>query len=134
MTIDNDRQLGEWQELYERVQRVLRPLGHENASGRGDYWVLDDNWGPDVNYQQVFVFNLDLIRPEIVSALRRLLHDYPDWQIAMAIDIPDKGQAWPEMGLTIRRHEIIDGLKREYFPPEYRGFHYDDARPGTEKD
>lgn len=126
------RQTREWQELYDNVQGVLRPLGHEDGAGRGDYWVLDDNWGPDVNYQQVLVFNLDLIRPEIVSALRRLLNDYPDWQIAMAIDVPT--EAWPSMGLTIRKHEIIDGLKREYFPPEYRGFQYEDARPGTEKD
>jgi hypothetical protein len=38
------------------------------------------------------------------------------------------------MGLTIRRHEIIDGLQRQYFPPAYRHFQYPGSRPGTERD
>jgi hypothetical protein len=38
------------------------------------------------------------------------------------------------MGLTIRAHEIIDGLQREFFPKEFRIFSYEDARPGTERD
>jgi hypothetical protein len=42
--------------------------------------------------------------------------------------------AWPDMGLYVRHHEIIDGLQREYFPAEYRGFQYENARVGTEND
>jgi hypothetical protein len=38
------------------------------------------------------------------------------------------------MGLTIRAHEIIDGLQRQYFPEPYRSFRYEGSRPGTEYD
>jgi hypothetical protein len=38
------------------------------------------------------------------------------------------------MGLYIRAHEIIDGLRREYFPEPYRSYQYDGSRPGTEDD
>ena len=35
------------------------------------------------------------------------------------------------MGLTIRKHEIIDGLQRQYFPEEFQSFRYADSKPGT---
>jgi hypothetical protein len=38
------------------------------------------------------------------------------------------------MGLTIRDHEIIDGLQRQYFPREFQSIRYRGSRPGTERD
>jgi hypothetical protein len=53
---------------------------------------------------------------------------FPDWEIVVAIDLSDKGHSWPNMGLTIRAHEIIDELQRQYFPPQYQGIKYEGAR------
>jgi hypothetical protein len=35
------------------------------------------------------------------------------------------------MGNTIRRHEIIDGLQRQYLPTRFRNFEIPGSRPGT---
>ena len=52
-------------------------------------------------------------------------------EIVVAVDVPEHEQDWPVMGLTIRRHEIIDGLQREFLPPEFADLHYPGGRPGT---
>jgi len=33
------------------------------------------------------------------------------------------------MGLIIRAHEIIDELRREYFPMQYQALEYEGSRP-----
>jgi hypothetical protein len=45
-----------------------------------------------------------------------------------------EGKNWPEMGLIVRSHEIVDGLRRDLFPPEYQNIHYEGSRPGTDQD
>lgn len=120
-----------WAELYRRVHETLSEYGQEDTHLPGDFWVHDDYWG----YPQVKVYlgNLALLRAPLISQLRTLLADFPGHEIIVAIAVSN-GEAWPDMGLTIRSHEIIDGLQREYFPPEYRSVSFEGARPGTERD
>ena len=129
--ISDEQQACEWLKLYRRMQKVLRPIGREGYSGEGDYWVLDENWGPGCLQQKIFVSHLEMIRPNVIHALRRQLDIYPHWEIVIAITSNNR---WPEMGMYLRHHEIIDGLQRQFFPPEYRDFQYEDARVGTEND
>ncbi|HWL03328.1 MAG TPA: hypothetical protein VNQ99_00120 [Xanthobacteraceae bacterium] len=127
---DDERQDVEWEAIYHRLSAYLAPLGENDAFGEGDYWLLDDNWG---NWQhKLHVASLDLLRPEVITGIQRMLESYPDWSIVVAVD--SKGMNWPAMGLVIRSHEIIDGLQREYFPPEYRDIHYPGSRVGTDRD
>lgn len=74
---------------------------------------------------------LTLFRPEVIRELRGLLADLSDWEIAVAVDVLGTEKSWPQMGLTIRKHEIVDGLQRQYLPEEFRGYWYADSRPGT---
>lgn len=114
--------------LYDAIQNVLRPVATESPYTGGDYYLVDDDWGN--RQQKIEIEKLSLLHPDIIHALRRLLDRFPRWEIVVAAGQPDG----PPMGLTLRRHEIIDGLLREYLPPEFRGFRYDDARIGTEND
>jgi hypothetical protein len=41
---------------------------------------------------------------------------------------------WPQMGLIVRSHEIIDGLQRQFFPAELKTIQYDGSRRGTDRD
>jgi hypothetical protein len=75
-----------------------------------------------------------MLAPDIISRLQSLLHERSVWQISVAVHVPGTKPGWPVMGLTIRRHEIVDGLRRNYFPEPYRNFHYKGSRPGTEED
>jgi hypothetical protein len=59
------------------------------------------------------------------------LNDFPEWEIIVVVDIPGKERVWPPMGLTIRKHEIVDRLQREFLPVEFRSLAYKDSRPGT---
>jgi hypothetical protein len=94
--------------------------------------VLDDNWGSQ--QQKVLVNKLSMLRPEIIEGLRKLLCDFPHWDIVVAVDLGGDGKDWPDMGLTIRANEIIDGLQRAYFPREFQSLHYEASRIGTEFD
>jgi hypothetical protein len=129
---DDDDQSRAWNWLYHQIERLLRKHGKEDYLGRADFWVLDDNWG--ILSHKIHINNLELLKPAVIASLQRLLRDYSAWSIVIAVAVPGPGEAWPDMGLTIRRHEIIDGLQRRYFPPAYRHFHYPGSRPGTERD
>lgn len=117
-----------WDRLYAQVTAVLAGHGEEYGANRGDY-LLVDNYG----WQRVTfsVQNLKMIHPDIIAQLRGFLSDLPEWEIVASVDIPGTEKSWPLMGLTIRKHEIVDGLQRQYFSEEFRGYRYADSRPGT---
>lgn len=125
----NEKQVSIWDSLYEQVTGLLAQYGKEDSVGKGDYWVNEDNYG----WRRIIieVQDLKMLTPEIVSSLRSFLTDLPDWEIVAAINPPDKKGIWPIMGLTIRKHEIIDGLQRQYFPAEFHNLKYEGSRPGT---
>lgn len=128
---EDERQSLAWEALYVRLVEVLGRYGVDNGFGAGDYFVVDDNYGWFRHH--VEVQNLDMLRPDIVAAVRGLLDELPDWQIVMQIDGTGK-EHWPRMGLTIRRHEIIEVLQRDLLPPDFRQWKYEGGRPGTEYD
>jgi hypothetical protein len=117
-----------WGVLYDRIQKVMRPLGKESGIGEGDYWLVDDNWG--ATQHKLGVNNLKLLDPKIVKQLQNCLRGYPDWEIVVAVDVLGPGESWPEMGLCIRLHEIVDELQRQYLPPEFQQLKYEGSRKG----
>jgi hypothetical protein len=128
----NSAQVEAWHRLHERVAELLAKYGTENPVGDGDYWINEDNYG--WHRITIGVQNLKLLRPEIISALRGLLVGLPNWEIVVTVDVVGTEKVWPNMGLTIRHHEIIDGLQRKYFPVEFQGFGYANSRSGTASD
>jgi len=125
----DEKQVDAWHRLHERVTNLLARHGKEYSNGGGDYLVVDDNYG----WRRIIISfqNLKMFNPEIVNSLRGLLSELPEWEIVAAVDVPDKKKVWPIMGLTIRKHEVIDGLQRQYFPVEFQNLNYEDSRPGT---
>lgn len=119
----------DWNDIYERIVLVMGQFGTEDYRGRADYLIVDDNYGH--KRHKIEAQNLRMMRPEIANALRVLLASYPDWEIVLAVDVPGRENQWPPMGLTIRKHEIVDGLRREFLPLEFRDMRYPDGRPGT---
>ena len=125
-TSDQDRI---WNRLYRSIRSLLRRHGVESATGAGEFWLVDDNYG--WRRHTVNVFDLKILDPAIIAALRRLLDDLPGWEIVLAVDVPGKEVEWPLMGVTIRKHEIIDGLSRGHLPEPYRSMVIPGSRPGT---
>jgi len=116
----------EWEELYGRMKLVLQKYGEDHIDG-GDYYLVDENF--DRYMHQVEFHKLHMLRPEIVMALQSLLADYPDWEIAISLRIPERGILIdPHEGLTLCDDEIIDALDRTSLPEEYR-FEYQGSHP-----
>jgi hypothetical protein len=127
-----DEQAIEWDLLYRKVRRLFLHFGTEDFRRTADCWIDDDNLG--TKQQKIYIRSLALLRPEVIKTLQRLLTDFSDWEIVIAVSVPGLGETWPDMGLTIRTHEIIDGLQRQYFPREFQNFEYQNSRPGTDRD
>jgi hypothetical protein len=105
-----------WESLYPKIRHLLRQYGKEDHLGHGDFWVLSDNYGTRTN--KVYLNNLKLLRPAIISSLQQLISEVADWEIVVSIDIPGNEQSWPDMGLIIRSSQIIDDLQRQFLPRE----------------
>jgi hypothetical protein len=121
-----------WASLYGEIGSVLSQFGVEDATG-GDYWIVDRPYGYDQH--NVNISNLKMLDPEVVYSLQEILKKFPGWEIFITVYVPSSArERWPDMGLIIREHEIIDGLQRQYFPPEYQSVQYEGSRVGTDKD
>ena len=98
-----DSQERDWELIYGEINRTLERFGKEDAFGRGDYLLVDDNWG---NHQQkIEVQNLSLIKPQIVTLLQKILAPYPDWEIVVAIDVPTMrliGRQWGSLSAATK--------------------------------
>lgn len=136
---DRDRRYSEqldlFEELYPRVKEVMKRFGQPDylpERSRGDYTVHGDYGGyPEV---VIFVGNLAMLQPNVVSELQKLIKNFPGWQVTVTVALREHLHDWPEMGLYIRPHEIIDGLQRQYFPDEFQNVEYVGARRGTADD
>lgn len=130
--LDEDERDTEWGQLYERLCLTLAKFGTEDSTD-GDFWVVDES--NDLTQHKVYFNRLHMLEPRIVKAVQDLLSEFPDWEVFIAISIDEyEGQDWPEMGLIIRQHEIVDGLQRQYFPTEYQHIQYEGSRVGTDRD
>lgn len=118
-----------WENLYKKILDVLTPFGIEDAFGKADYLLVDDNYG--WTRHTIEIHKLRMLDPALVKELRSLLGDLDDWEIVISVDIPGMEATWPPMGLIIRKHELIDGLQRDFLPAEFRSIDFEGSRPGT---
>lgn len=123
-----------WGELHQRMTAVLDRYGTEYniRTKERDYWIIDEPYGFDQH--NVYFYKLNMFDPKVIEELQRLLVQFAGWEIFVTAAIEPEGKDWPDMGLLIREHEIIDGLQRQYFPPEYQSIQYEGSRIGTDKD
>jgi len=68
---DEDQQGREWEALYEKVKVVLAHWGVEDIFGKGDYLIVDDNYGG--RRQNIEIHTLKMLNPMIAAELQGLL-------------------------------------------------------------
>ena len=129
---DEIEQARVWDILYARLESILRKFGKEGVLNRGDYWVVDDNWG--CRQHKIYIFNLKLLAPPIIKLLQMSLVQHPDWEYVVEASSDHYGNSWPSMGLIVRRHEIVDQLQRQYLPREFQNIEFQGSRRGTIQD
>ncbi|MET3442954.1 hypothetical protein ABIC94_003743 [Variovorax paradoxus] len=89
----------EWQTLYRSLGATLSRFGEEDAYGKGDYWIVDDDYG-DTSHK-VCVSRLAFITPELVAAVQRSLSDVPHWRVLLQVDEEVNGLPASSTGLTV---------------------------------
>lgn len=126
-------QIAIFEQLRRQVDALLEKFGRpDTLSKKGDYTVHGDYSGhPQV---VAFIGNLDMLRPRVILELQQLIKKFPGWEIEVTVAVREHYDDWPNMGLYIRPHEIIDGLQRQYFPKEFQDVAYEGARRGTAYD
>jgi hypothetical protein len=112
-----------WQSLNDRATEALDAFGKKDYRGRADYWIVDDDWGPDL--LQVEIKNPRMLQRDAIGALKRALDDYPGWQIIVRVFARQGEAPFPPMGLLISDGRVIDQLHREHLPPEFRQLTYE---------
>jgi hypothetical protein len=125
---DRSAQEQTWDVTYDRLEATLHRFGKEDYLGRADYWLLDEDWGSPQHF--LYIHNLHLLSPEIVNQLQHVLKPFPQWELIAEVARRGPTASWPIMGLIVRAHEIVDGLRRDFLPAEIRNFTYEGSRPG----
>jgi hypothetical protein len=127
-----EQQLEIFERLASEIESVLEKFGSHDSLEPGDYSIYDGYWG----YPQVklSIVNLNMLEPVVIQGLQEVIKAFPGWEIVVAVVNRDNSSDWPEMGLYIRAHEIVDGLQRQYFPKEFRDIQYKGARRGSVDD
>ena len=122
-----------FEQLYARTGDLLKTFGQSDSLLRdGDFSVLGYYWGhPQI---RVSIHNLVLLRPVVIKSLQRIVSDFPGWEIVVVVAVRGHYDDWPDMGLYVRPHEIIDGLQRQYFAKEFQDLEYEGSRSGTVSD
>jgi hypothetical protein len=111
----------EWAILYDQIKSVLLQYGEaDDGAEQKDFLLVDENLG--LYRHRIETNKLQLVQPVVVKSLQRLLMGYPNWEIVVAL-----GREFG--GLVIRDDEIMDGLRRENLPEEYKILEYEGSRP-----
>jgi hypothetical protein len=126
--ISQEEQERVWNILYRRLNRILPHFGREDFKEPGDYYVFDDNWGS--KQHKVTMYSLNMFRPVVIRALQSVLTDFPDWEVIVVPCVRGVSISWPDMGLAVRAHEIVDGIHWQYFPTD-KQFQYPGSRRGV---
>lgn len=127
------KQRKKWLELGGRLKPLLEQFGKEDSwdsdlkTVLNDYYFMEDNWGGA--YHKVEIHNLRMLKPEVIRSIQALLRDYPKWHVFLQVDVPGMEEAWPNMSLFVYADKVVDGLEREYLPPEFRGLVYEGSVP-----
>jgi hypothetical protein len=111
----------EWAILYDKMKSVLLQYGEaDDGAQQKDFLLVGENLG--LFRHRVETNKLQLVQPVVVKSLQNLLTEYPNWEIVIAL-----GREFG--GLVIRDDEIMDGLRRENLPEEFKIIEYEGSRP-----
>ena len=95
----------QWSALYERLLEVLRRRGVESPFGDADFWVVDDDWGG--NLQKVCIFRAPFLTRELVQEVQNILQsEFPDWGVMFQLEIGGSTDLVPPEGITVYRSRI----------------------------
>jgi hypothetical protein len=102
----------EWLELYKALRTMLIRSGIESPFGEVDFWLVDDNWGG--NLQKVCVFNMAYLNQKLAAEVQNILkQSFSDWGVMFELEISQNGKKIPPEGVVIFRDRIVPSWDNE---------------------
>ena len=113
----------QWRSLYAALGRLLGSHGSEDCMGRGDYWIVEDNYGGWDH--KLCIHRMACLTPALAQSMQSLLRSrFPDWSILVQIEAKHDGRSVPPQGLRIRADALErhwnDRLLRRLFGSEFK--------------
>jgi hypothetical protein len=97
--MNEDVRSEEWQALFNVLHRELAPLGIEDAFRKGDYWLVDDDYGDTT--QKLCVWQPSFLQPSLIDLLQKALGSYGDWRLMVQIEVEVDGVLDTSNGFVI---------------------------------
>lgn len=113
----------EWQTLYKELTGLLERHGKQDAHGRGDFWIVDDNYGS--TQHKVCVTRLSFLTRPIAADVQRLLRNYTlGWEVLFSLDDEKMRPTPDDLGVSVRKTDIRECWSsermRKAFGAEFR--------------
>ena len=106
---DDDPVDPRWKRLYDALVVTCKRFGDENAFGRADFWVVDDDYG-DHN-QKLCVTSLTFLTPEVALAIQQCIREtgLSGAQVMVQLELwRYGGDQVPPEGLIVKADEITE--------------------------
>jgi len=89
------------------------PSGWYRVSNRrGDFWLVDDDWGGHL--QKVCVFRIGFVTRRLVSDVQALLDsEFSDWGVMIQLEINDSSESIPPEGLIVYADSVEEAWDAE---------------------
>ncbi|WP_022721489.1 hypothetical protein [Rhodopseudomonas sp. B29] len=120
----------EWRMLHHAVVQVVDCYVCKFAKAARAVWVSSKR-SPGCYSQFITLHDMQLLRPEMLSALQTLLAEFKDWSIEIQVAAPNGERTWDwrDMMIEISHDRIIDRMQHDLLPAHLR-----DVRFGTPVD
>src|SRR6185436_12815194 len=105
--IREDMQSCEWDATYKALKLILAQFGREDPIGGGDYWIVDNNYGPPQH--KVCVHKASFLTRPMVAEVQRALQDRElRWEVLFSFDDDDTRRHPDDLGLSVTAHTVTE--------------------------
>lgn len=123
---DAERQSYLWEQSYAALLAVLERHGTSSATGKGDFWLLDDNYGGPEHL--LTIFWLEALTASLLGELQSVLRApaLDGWTIRVALDLPGAdGASTPPEGLILGAQAVEEHWDRQALQARFGdAFHF----------
>jgi len=101
-----------WRELYSLLRALCLRSGVESPYGKGDFWIVDDDWGGQLH--KICVFRISFITKRLVGDIQALLQtQFADWGVMFQLEILNAVETIPPEGLVVYADAIEEAWDRD---------------------
>jgi hypothetical protein len=103
----------QWAALYDALLKLLSASGKDDPFGKGDFWLLDDDWG-DMPMQKVCVFRPEFLTRDLVAHVQALLRSgFADWGVIFDLSDMQEPRIEGARGIIVYQDRIEEDWDKD---------------------